>query len=327
VDYTNYTREQLIETITELKMLNKQLLLEKEQEAKLDFAWTGNLGHWYFNIKTGTVVFNPLKVEVLGYTMEDLPEKVSYRFFTDKLHPDDYENTMNAMRRNMDGTADVYECEYRLQAKDGSWKWLYDRGKVTQRDANGNPEFAAGIVFDITDQKEKEIQLQSENRILEERSTKDALTGIHNRRAIMEELEKRINQSLNYGSPLCIGLLDIDHFKAINDTKGHVVGDQILQKVAQIISTGIRGLDGVGRYGGEEFLIIFPNTRQEGARLVCERIRTNIEEFDFGDGLQLTVSGGVAEYRIGQSLTEFIDQADTKLYEAKTSGRNRIKIT
>ena len=298
MDYTNYTREQLIETITELKMLNKQLLLEKEQEAKLDFAWTGNLGHWYFNIKTGTVVFNPLKVEVLGYTMEDLPEKVSYRFFTDKLHPDDYENTMNAMRRNMDGTADVYECEYRLQAKDGSWKWLYDRGKVTQRDANGNPEFAAGIVFDITDQKEKEIQLQSENRILEERSTKDALTGIHNRRAIMEELEKRINQSLNYGSPLCIGLLDIDHFKAINDTKGHV-----------------------------EFLIIFPNTRQEGARLVCERIRTNIEEFDFGDGLQLTVSGGVAEYRIGQSLTEFIDQADTKLYEAKTSGRNRIKIT
>ncbi len=89
LNYANYTREQLVEMIDELKMLNNQLLLEKEQEVRLDFAWTGNLGHWYFNIKTGNVVFNPLKVAVLGYTMDELPEKVSYKFFTDKLHPDE----------------------------------------------------------------------------------------------------------------------------------------------------------------------------------------------------------------------------------------------
>ncbi len=323
-NYINYTREQLIEIIDELEMLNKQLLLEKEQEAKLDFAWTGNLGHWYFNIKTGSVVFNPLKVAALGYAMEELPENVSYKFFTDKLHPDDYLSAMNAMKFNMEGKTDVYECEYRIQAKNGSWKWFYDRGKVTQRDACGNPKFAAGIVFDITEKKEKELKLEKENKILEEQSITDALTGIKNRGAIMEELESRINQSLNYRSPLTIAMFDIDRFKNINDTKGHVFGDKVIREVANIISSDIRGLDSVGRYGGEEFLIILPNTRKENAIFVCERIRTKIEEFDFGEGVKVTISGGVVDYK-AEGITEFIDRADIKLYEAKNNGRNRIE--
>ncbi len=144
MDYLNHTKEQLIETINELRMLVNQLLLEKEQEVKLNFAWTGNLGHWYFNIKTGNVVFNPLKVAALGYKMDELPKEVSYKFFTDKLHPDDYQSTMNAMMLNLMGKTEVYECEYRLQAKDGRWRWFYDRGKVTQRDASGKPELAVG---------------------------------------------------------------------------------------------------------------------------------------------------------------------------------------
>lgn len=310
--------------INELKILNKQLLLEKEQEAKLDFAWTGNLGHWYFNIKTGNVVFNPLKVVALGYTMDELPEKVNYKFFTDKLHPDDYQSTMDAMKLNMEGKADVYECEYRIQAKDRSWKWFYDRGKVTQRDAYGNPEFAAGIVFDITEKKEKELKLESKNKILKEQSITDALTGIKNRGTIMEELESKVNQSLNHRLPLSIALFDIDKFKVINDTKGHVFGDKVIKEVVNIISSNIRGLDLVGRYGGEEFLVILPNTHKRSAYFVCERIRAKIEKFDFGEGFKVTVSGGVADYH-DEGITEFIDRADKKLYEAKNSGRNRIE--
>ncbi len=324
MDYSNYTREQLIDIIEELEMLNKQLLLEKEQEVKLDFAWTGNLGHWYFNIKTGNVVFNPLKVAALGYTMDELPEKVSYKFFTDKLHPNDYESTMKAMKLNMEGKADVYECEYRLQAKDGSWKWFYDRGKVTKRGSYGNPEFAAGIVFDITEKKKKELNLEIQNKSLEEQSTTDHLTGIKNRRSIMEELENRINQSLNYRSPLSIAMIDIDKFKDINDKKGHVLGDKVIKEVANVISSEIRGLDSIGRYGGEEFLIIFPNTRIEKARFVCERIRAKIEDFEFGESIKATVSIGIADYNRG-TILEFIDKADLKLYEAKNSGRNTIK--
>ena len=140
MDYSKHTFEQLIERIAEIETLNKELLEEKAQENRLDFAWTGNLGHWYWNVKTNSVVFNELKVTTLGYSVEDLPQTVNYQFFTDKLHPDDYQNTMNAMIFHLQGRASVYETEYRIQAKDKSWKWYYDRGKITQRDIDGNPE-------------------------------------------------------------------------------------------------------------------------------------------------------------------------------------------
>lgn len=325
MDYSRYTKRQLIAMIDELKKLNKELLSEKEQEARLDFAWSGNLGHWYLNLKTGNVVFNPLKVTTLGYRIDELPEPVSNSFFTDKLHPDDYGVVMDAMRQNMAGTTDVYECEYRIQARDGSWKWFYDRGKVTRRDPDGKAEFAAGIVFDITDKKERALQLEYEKKLLEAENTTDALTRIKNRRAVMAALESWINEARQASQPIAIAMFDIDCFKAVNDSKGHVFGDQVLQVTANIIAGNIRVQDVVGRYGGEEFLVVFPNTDQISAGLVCERIRARIEAYQFAEGLKITISGGIAEYR-GEAVTAFIDRADQKLYQAKESGRNRIAL-
>jgi len=108
MDYKEKTKEQLIERIDELEILNQQLLKEKEQETKLEYDWTGNLGHWYWNIKTNNVTFNPLKVTVLGYEKEEIPEIVSYEFFTDKLHPEDHEGTMQAMKDHLYGREPVY---------------------------------------------------------------------------------------------------------------------------------------------------------------------------------------------------------------------------
>jgi diguanylate cyclase len=324
MDYTKYTKQELIEIIDELKILNNELISEKAKEDKLDFAWTGNLGHWYFNIKTGNVVFNPLKVEALGYIMDELSENISYKFFTDKLHPDDYKSTMDAMVRNMNGEIEVYECEYRIQAKDGSWKWFSDRGKVTQWDDNGKPAFAAGIVFDITEKKEKEKNLEIKNRLLEETSITDALTGIKNRRAIMEELKLRIEQAQESNSPISIAIFDIDNFKNINDTKGHVYGDMVIKETADAISRSIRGLDAIGRYGGEEFLLILPNSNLDSARLVCERIRARIEGIEFNDGTKVTVSGGVVIYQ-SEDIAGFIDRADKNLYKAKRNAKNKIE--
>lgn len=96
MECNNFTKEQLLERIEELEILCGELLKEKEQEAKLDYAWTGNLGHWYWNIKTNAVTFNLMKATALGYDKSELPEPVPYQFFTDKLHPDDYQNTMDA---------------------------------------------------------------------------------------------------------------------------------------------------------------------------------------------------------------------------------------
>ncbi|MHA6250408.1 sensor domain-containing diguanylate cyclase [Oceanobacillus sp. CAU 1775] len=325
MDYSKYTKEELLDVIDELSMLQKELWTDRVQEDKLNFAWAGNLGHWYLNFRTSIVYFNPLKVTVLGYERDELPEKVSYSFFTDKVHPDDYENTMQAMILNMKGEAAVYECEYRIQTKDGKWKWFYDRGRVTQRDENGKPLFAAGIVFDITEQKELEERLIIENKELTKAYHTDSLTNIKNRRAIMEELENRMEQTIKYTSPLTILLIDIDNFKMVNDTYGHTFGDKVLRGVAQIIKDNIRGLDTVGRYGGEEFLVILPNTSLESARFVANRICSEIAAHPFED-IQVTISGGIALYdnQKPDKLKTFIDHADNNLYQAKAIGKNRI---
>lgn len=103
MDYMKWSREKLIERIDELTLLSAQLLRERNQESRLDYDWTGNLGHWYWNIKTNSVTFNPLKVTTLGYELPEDGTPVPYQFFTEKLHPDDYDPTMNAMRDHLSG--------------------------------------------------------------------------------------------------------------------------------------------------------------------------------------------------------------------------------
>lgn len=323
MDYTQMTREQLLETVQELSVLNKELLAEKERETRLEFSWAGNLGHWYLNFVTGTVVFNPLKIAALGYLQDELPEKVKYKFFTDKLHPDDHDKTMDAMKANMSGQVPIYECEYRIQARDGSWKWFYDRGRVTQRDAAGNAVFAAGIVFDITEKKAAAENLEQMNEHFKNQALIDQLTGIRNRRAILENLAERVDQALDNRSPLSIALIDIDHFKTVNDTKGHPFGDQVLKDVAAALSGSIRGLDVVGRYGGEEFLAVFPNTELGNALMVSERMRKRVKSTSFADNYQVTISVGVVQLQ-SESIDELIAAADKRLYAAKEAGRDRV---
>lgn len=105
MDYTDFSREQLLDRINSLEMLTLELLKEKEQETRLEYSWTGNLGYWYWNIKTNEVTFNPLKVTMLGYDKSEVPEPVTYQFFTDKLHPEDFQKTMDAMRDHLYGKA------------------------------------------------------------------------------------------------------------------------------------------------------------------------------------------------------------------------------
>jgi len=166
-----YTKEQLLARIRELENITEAFLDEKENEEFLKFSWTGNLGHWYWDFTTNKVTFNPLKVMTLGYSKEEVPEEVTHQFFTDKLHPDDYERVMDVMRRHLKGEQEVYEVEYRIQTKQGEWKHFYDRGKVTKRDEKGNPLFLTGIVFDITEKKETEQELAEKNKKLQQEVT------------------------------------------------------------------------------------------------------------------------------------------------------------
>lgn len=315
--------ESLLARVKELEVLNKELLEQKALEDRLDYAWAGNLGHWYLNLKTQVVVFNPLKLTSLGYAIDEIETPVRFSFFTSKLHPEDYLKAMNAMRDHMAGKVPVYEIEYRIRHKDGSYKWFHDRGKITQSDEDGSPVLVSGIVFDITKQKENEIFLLAMNQRLEIDSMTDPLTKITNRRAIFKELEAQMVACKLNKQPLSIVMFDIDHFKRINDTKGHVFGDVILQSIAQIIQGRMRGLDTVGRYGGEEFLVILPNTTLDNAALFANSIRETIEKHPFPDGQKVTISGGVSLYQ-GQDELPFVDSADRRLYQAKSRGRNLI---
>lgn len=323
MDYKDFSREQLLDRINSLEMLNRELLREKEQEARLEYAWTGNLGHWYWNIKTNEVTFNPLKVTTLGYDKSEIPENVTYQFFTGKLHPEDYQKTMNAMLNHLYGKAEVYEAEYRIRKKDGSFKWYYDRGRITQYDASGKPAFLAGIVFDITEKKETELELENKNRILSEMTSIDGLTQISNHRFLIEHLKAKMSEASRTRGHLSIAIFDIDDFKKVNDSKGHVCGDQVLVDFAAIIKDSIRGTDVAGRYGGEEFMVIFPSASLDVAQKISERIRKTVENYHFAEGVRITVSGGVSQFT-DQTITELINAADSNLYTAKRNGKNQI---
>lgn len=324
MDYQRLSKKQLVDRIMEIEILNKQLFEEKEQEEQMNSPWTGNLGHWYWNIKTNKITVNPLKMIALGYAADEIPGQVPFQFFTDKLHEDDYTNTMEAMLDHLRQKTPAYESEYRIRTKSGGWKWFYDRGRITQYDEEGKPFLISGIVFDVTEKKEVQIDLERKNRLLQELSTTDGLTQLKNHRTIIEHLTSEVYNAEYSKSFLSIAMFDIDNFKDVNDLKGHEFGDEVLRGVSDILVKSIRDKDIVGRYGGEEYLIVFPNTKEKTAMLVANRIREHIQNHVFDQDLKVTLSGGVKEWK-GESVPDLIRGADTNLYLAKKSGKNNVK--
>lgn len=324
-DYSQLSKEQLITKIEELQTLLDTFIEEKNSQELLDFPWIGNLGSWYWYVKTNRTICNVHKILALGFSEDELPEQLGYEFFTEKLHPEDYERVMENMRDHLYGRSAAYDVTYRIRTKENTYKWFYDRGKITRRDEAGKPELVSGIVFDITEQKQMEELLEQKNQQLLELSSTDYLTGLYNRRALVEKLDYEIRRADRYQSPLSILFVDIDHFKRINDTYGHTVGDQTLRQVAEIFRKLLRNTDIAGRYGGEEFLIILPGCSQDDGFVVAEKLRSACQDFLFDSGVRLTISGGLAGYH-GDALPGLVERADQCLYLAKEGGRNRIGV-
>ena len=168
------------------------------------------------------------------------------------------------------------------------------------------------ILEDITDKKE-----------IEKLSITDRLTGIYNRLKLDALLVKQVETNRRYDIPFSVILLDIDNFKKINDTFGHDKGDYVLQKIANIFKENVRKTDLVGRWGGEEFLIICPNTIGKNAKIVTEHIRLKIEEEHFDTIGSITTSAGVTEYKESESIEHMLKRADIALYDAKKNGKNQ----
>ncbi|HEY5728712.1 MAG TPA: GGDEF domain-containing protein [Anaerolineales bacterium] len=173
----------------------------------------------------------------------------------------------------------------------------------------------------------REIEVKSILVQANELANVDVLTFLPNRRKIIVELQEEVIRSNRYGTPLSISILDIDHFKKVNDVYGHTTGDETLRSVAARLREQIRHPDVIGRYGGEEFLIVLPNSTAkaaaEQASRLCQQVRnTQIEANN--KVLSVTISIGIAQFRVGQETWEgFLHRADEALYQAKNNGRDR----
>lgn len=184
------------------------------------------------------------------------------------------------------------------------------------------------VVFrDVTERRRMEDELARQRQELELMALTDPLTRLFNRRHADHVLDNEIARSRRYQLPFSLAILDIDHFKRVNDRRGHDVGDQVLRQIADLLRNGIRQSDTACRLGGEEFLVMFPHTPIDGARGVVERLRSLIENTPFsGMSEPVTVSAGVAAWQQNEASLDLLRRADAAMYVAKRAGRNRVEV-
>lgn len=298
----------------------------KKERIRLENIITGtNTGTWEWNVQTGETIFNDRWAEIIGYTIEEL-QPITIETWSKNTHPEDLKRSMDLINKHFYGNLPHYECEVRMKHKNGNWIWVLDRGKVLSFTPEGKPLLMFGTHMDITDRKifeEKIIEL----------SIKDPLTNIYNRRYIFDRLNELKSKYSRHKEDFSIVILDIDYFKIINDNFGHLAGDYILQEFTKIIGKNIRPFDLLGRYGGEEFIIVMVNCKKKIACNRVEHILKVIRNSSFTYDKKLinfTFSAGISDsddYNFNEViLDKFIDCADKRLYHAKETGRNKIII-
>jgi len=174
--------------------------------------------------------------------------------------------------------------------------------------------------------KRLQDELAAKNEQLAVLAVTDALTGVANRGHIEQFIDDEAARAQRYGVPLSVAMIDIDHFKNVNDTHGHPFGDRVIREVSRVMSEAVRQVDRVGRYGGEEFLVVLPGTDGAGARILGDRVRQGVADLYLEpEGVRVTISVGVAQWEPGTgSWEDVVERADQALYRAKEGGRNRV---
>lgn len=280
-------------------------------------------------------VFNPGAELLLGYTAEEVVGKASPVMFHFEPEVKTYGEELSRRFGRAIAGFDVF-VEHARHGRTDEHEWTYlrkDGRRLTvslvvtaQRDARGYITGFLGIATDVTKRKESEAELRKLTEHLSTLASVDALTGIDNRRSILGRLDREW-KSARPDEPFSIILLDIDHFKRINDRLGHAAGDEVLKEVAAAIKASLRHCDFVGRYGGEEFLVICPRASVVAASVIADRIRTAVQAKTFvaqdADKVPITVSLGVASLSEEfESADALVAEADARLYAAKRQGRN-----
>jgi len=243
----------------------------------------------------------------LGYSLAELRAVP----FIERVHPEDREGTEAEAASLFDG-GETLNFENRYLAKDGSWHWLRWSSQLAPDES-----MVYGRAADITDVKRIEAEREELLGKVQDMATHDSLTGLPNRRALEELLPREMARARRSQFSLCVAIVDIDHFKVYNDTHGHLAGDEVLRACARAWDESLRGEDAIVRFGGEEFLVLLPDTAPEEAAEVLERLRARTP-------MEQTCSAGLACWDFVESVDDLLGRADQALYLAKAGGRDQL---
>lgn len=297
---------------------------------------------------------NPAAAHIFGYAVDELSGQA-----LDMLIPSD-----SRYRHQLHLASFAHDGQSRRMASDREVSGLRKDGTTVPIEITitelkrGEARYFVGVLRDITARKQAEAALRTAHQALEQRvaertaeltrinhalqaevaaraqmqaelerlATTDSLTGLRNRRAFDEMLGLELTRAQRYGHPLALILLDIDLFKQINDRHGHQEGDRVLVELARVVGGRLRASEVFARWGGEEFIILAPNTDTGQAKHLAEEIRARVEAHGFPEVGRVTISLGVTQYAPGDSRDSLLKRADAALYRAKSGGRNRVEV-
>jgi len=330
--------EGFVSDITERKKSEESL---RESEARFrHMADATPVMVWMSDKDGSSNYFNKTWLDFTGRTMEQ-ELGIGWK---QGIHPDDYERCVDIFTNAFNERRE-FKMEYRLRNTKGEYHWLFDHG-VPRFSVEGEFFGFIGSCMDISDFKQAEAELNRANasliiahRELEQSlqheqtlSRTDGLTGLYNYRHFFELASREFGASIRYQRPLSIIIFDTDHLKEVNDTLGHMAGDKMLTTVARTASEQVRSVDSLARYGGDEFVILLPQTNAQMAYAIAERIRMSVEALSIPTEkgpLSVTLSIGIAEMQADpadESVEQVVQRADKALYAAKQGGRNRSHI-
>jgi diguanylate cyclase (GGDEF)-like protein/PAS domain S-box-containing protein len=286
------------------EVVNRQARADKRArrffELSHDMLCTTNMDGYF-------VELNDAWTMRLGYRLEELRAPPFIEF----VHPEERERTEAEAAALFEGV-ETLNFENRYLAKDGSWHWLRWSAQLSPDES-----LLYGRAADVTELKRVEAEREELLGQVQNMARRDDLTGLPNRRALQEQMPQEMARARRQRSPLCVAIVDIDYFKDYNDTHGHLAGDEVLRACASAWDEVLRGEDTIVRFGGEEFLVLLPDTGAEQACEIVERLRANTP-------MEQTCSAGLACWDFAETIDDLLGRADQALYLAKAGGRDQI---
>ena len=304
--------------ITRLKEAEERL---RESEERWQLALRGtDEGVWDWDLRRRRAFYSDRFQAMLGFAPGEMGEEP--RVCVSRVHPEDLPLVSRALSDYFNHRREDFRVEHRMIRKDGEALWVLTRGQGLF-DSRGRPLRLAGSIQDISERRNHEETIAHQ-------ATHDALTGLPNRALFLDRLDQALARASRSGERLGVVFLDLDHFKDINDTRGHLTGDRVLVEVARRLKETLRAQDTVARMGGDEFTFLLPGIlHPEQGRRAAERLRESFRDPFYLDGepLEVTASLGVSLFpENGDSALELMRTADLALYRAKARGRNRYEL-